>query len=299
MDLFIYSLFAAFLLLFSWGFVCVRRATRCRPSVGQFKQIERSGVLVSYYQSGNAEAQLGQVVLVPSLGRPASDFNELAVALNGAGYGALAVEPRGMKDSTGLNDSQVSLFDLADDLRSVIEAEITQPSTPLFLIGHAFGNRVARAYATRYGGVEGVILVAAGGKMAVASKAGKALTYCFWVFMPTWWRLRNICYAFFAGNEVPDHWIGGWNIRTSKVQIRATANLASDQWWHAGEAPLLVVQGMVDRIAPPEHTAQLLKEAFPGRVEVVEIARAGHAILPEQPEQVKIAVLDFLEKPIK
>src|SRR4051794_8895013 len=55
------------------------------------------------------------VVLLPSLGRPASDFDELAVRLAGAGFLALAPEPRGVGRSTGpLED--LTLAALAGDV---------------------------------------------------------------------------------------------------------------------------------------------------------------------------------------
>ncbi len=65
-------------------------------------------------------------------------------------------------------------------------------------------------------------------------------------------------------------------------------------WWDAGTAPLLVVQGLADRIAPPANGRDLAI-AHPDRVTLIEIERAGHALLPEQPADVAAAVVGFLE----
>ncbi len=84
------------------------------------------------------------IVLLPSLGRGASDFDAIAEKLAGAGYRVLRPQPRGIGDSTGPWDG-VKLEDLAADIAAVIESE---QSGPAFVVGHAFGNRVARTLAT-------------------------------------------------------------------------------------------------------------------------------------------------------
>ena len=56
---------------------------------------------------------------------------------------------------------------------------------------------------------------------------------------------------------------------------------------------MLVIYGAEDIIAIPKNAKSLATE-FPDRVTVVEISKAGHAVLPEQPEQVAKAVLAYL-----
>jgi len=71
---------------------------------------------------------------------------------------------------------------------------------------------------------------------------------------------------------------------------------ADDESWHcAGGVPMLIIQPMQDRIAPIEN-AYALRDKCPQEVEIVEVQNAGHALLPEQPEAVAKAVLDFLAK---
>ncbi len=131
--------------------------------------------------------------------------------------------------------------------------------------------------------------------MKSARRIIDALTRSFWFFLPDFLRREEIRLAFFAdGNKIPDYWIGGWNIGTSKVQVKAMNNTPSERWWAGGTAPMLVVQGMKDRIAPPEHTAVLLKAEFGARVQVAEIHDAGHALLPEQRQAISAAVISFL-----
>ena len=67
-----------------------------------------------------------------------------------------------------------------------------------------------------------------------------------------------------------------------------------DAWWAGGSTPLLVIQGLQDAVALPEN-GRLLKAEFGDRVQLTEIDRAGHALLPEQPEFVATNVLAFLK----
>ena len=59
---------------------------------------------------------------------------------------------------------------------------------------------------------------------------------------------------------------------------------------------MLVLQGTDDVVVLPEN-AQRLAAEFPERVTVVQIARAGHAMLPEQPDAIADAVLAHLRVP--
>ena len=98
------------------------------------------------------------IVLLPSLGRGATDFDPIAERLADAGFRVLRPQPRGIGQSTGPWQG-VKLEDLAADIAAVIEHD---DNGPAFVVGHAFGNRVARMLATaRPELVRAVSLVAA------------------------------------------------------------------------------------------------------------------------------------------
>jgi pimeloyl-ACP methyl ester carboxylesterase len=98
------------------------------------------------------------IVLLPSLGRGAKDFDVIAAKLAEAGYRVLRPQPRGIGASSGPWDG-VKLEDIAADIAAVIEQNAGGPT---FVVGHAFGNRVARTLATlRPDIVRAVALVAA------------------------------------------------------------------------------------------------------------------------------------------
>jgi pimeloyl-ACP methyl ester carboxylesterase len=68
-----------------------------------------------------------------------------------------------------------------------------------------------------------------------------------------------------------------------------------DAWWAGGNAKMLVIQGLQDAVAVPEN-GRLLKAEAGSRVELIEIDGAGHALLPERPDEVATHVLDFLKR---
>src|SRR5437763_6994102 len=84
------------------------------------------------------------IVLLPSLGRGATDFDPIAEHLADAGFRVLRPQPRGIGQSTGPWQG-IKLEDLAADIAAVVERDNNGPA---LVVGHAFGNRVARMLAT-------------------------------------------------------------------------------------------------------------------------------------------------------
>ena len=232
------------------------------------------------------------VTLLPSLGREASDFNELVQALNAENYSTISIE---IADKPNL---QVPDFTLQTFSKLAFDGNSLSTKKSSVLIGHAFGNRVARMAAYQNPErISSVILLAAGGQIPMEPHAEQSLRDIFNPMKSHKSRMEDVRYAFFAeGNDIPDHWTRGWHTKTAIAQGKAVAASAGDDSWHcAGGVPMLIVQPMQDRIAPIEN-AYALRDKCPQEVEIVEIQNAGHALLPEQPEAVAEAVLAFLAK---
>ncbi len=116
------------------------------------------------------------VLMIPSLGRGAGDFEELGHAVAAAGYRVARMQPRGVGRSTGAT-SGLSMRDLVDDAASAIEAA---GGGPAVIVGHAFGQRLARLTAATHPElVRGVIMLAAGGKVPPVPGAAAALFSVF------------------------------------------------------------------------------------------------------------------------
>ncbi len=229
-------------------------------------------------------------VLIPSLGRGADDFDDLSVRLADHGYMAVGPEPRGIGASTGPLDD-LTMFDLAADTAAVIEALGIAPAS---LVGHAFGNRVARMTATEHPElVESVVLLACGGLVPAAPEHIEALSTIFLTDASETEHRAAVAKAFFAPGNDASVWFDGWHIAVSRAQSRATTALDPQYWWQAGRADVLVVQPEDDVVALPAN-AQATAEQIGDRATVVTIPRAGHALLPEQPEAVAAVVLEWL-----
>lgn len=264
-----------------------------RSAIGVSQLAQRGDARIEYHDRGRGEV----VVLLASLARPASDFNELVADLNGAGFRTVAVESRGIGWSTGARlFGMLTFHDLAADVAAVLEHAGLAAAERVHVVGHGFGNRVARTFAMDYPRrVRTVTLLAAGGGAPIPFRIRGALLVATAGFLPDGFREREMRRAFFAaGNEIPDHWNAGWHFRAGLTQIWASAATRSEAFWSGGDAPMLVLQGKEDPVAPPEVAGLALAAEFPERVTLVEVRRASHALLPERPEQIREAVIGFL-----
>jgi len=247
------------------------------------------GGQVSFAVEGTGPA----VLMIPSLGRGASDFLDLSRRLVAAGFTAVRPDPRGIGGSSGTMEG-LTLHDLAGDAASVIEALGGQP---VVVVGHAFGQRVGRTLAAdRPDLVRAMAMVAAGGKAPMKPGAQEALQGCFRLDRPEGERMKDVKFAFFAPGNDASVWRDGWYPSAATAQVAAARATPVAGWWHAGSrTPLLVIQGLQDTVAPPEN-GRMMKAELGDRVELVDIDGAGHALLPEQPEKIAEAIIAFARK---
>ena len=240
---------------------------------------------------GRSGADLG-VVMVPSLGRSATDFDRLGAAIAGRGYTAVSVDQRGVRDSTGPMDG-LDLADLASDAMAVARAV---HAGRVVAVGHGFGNGIVRRMAALYpDDVAGVVAINAGGK--IHDPDPRVYAEFDNIFRPgvdEEVRCAAISSCFFGDGAVPQEWIDGWWAEHYGPFIEAQSSTPEEEWWTAGEAPILVIQGLRDRVAPPENGYDV-KELAGSRATVLDLPNASHAILPEEPEAVERAVLEFLD----
>ena len=232
------------------------------------------------------------VVMLPSLGRGAADFDRLAADVAAAGYRVACPEPRGV-GASAVPDREETLATLADDVAAVI-TELG--NGPALIVGHAYGNRIARMTATNHPElVEGLVLLACGGFIPVSDEMAVAMRTIFDPRNPPEARLDAVGRAFFAPGNDARVWADGWFGKLARSQEQATVSTPVGDWWAGGTAPMLAVQPADDRLAVPAN-ADALAEAVGDRVEVVVIPDAGHALLPEQPEALAETVIGWLNR---
>src|SRR5437763_16139792 len=175
------------------------------------------------------------VVLLANAGCSTGYFDHLARALVTGGFQTISINMRGVGGSCGSLDG-ATLHDLAGDVAGVIKAIGCGPA---HLVGHAFGNRIARCLAVDQPPlVRSVTLLAAGGLIAPSIPIGT--------------HFRNATQAKMNGSDCVTVLGARWLSPASNPKILAqvecwpavfiahlatSRGMALEDWWGAGTAP--------------------------------------------------------------
>jgi pimeloyl-ACP methyl ester carboxylesterase len=236
------------------------------------------------------------IVILPSLGRGAADYDQVAALLANDGFRVLRPQPRGIGESmgpmTGLN-----LHDYAADVAAVIAQEAKGLA---IVVGHAFGNFVARMLAADHPELVRALVLAAASPGKVPAGAGpviapdvrEAIDKSGETSLPETDRLRYLQLAFFAPGSDPHVWLSGWYPAAHDAENAASTATPVDQWFAGGKAPILDLPAEDDTVAPRKF-AGVLKHELGDRVTVVVIPHAGHALVPEQPQAMAAAIAAY------
>ena len=230
------------------------------------------------------------VVLLPSLARDSEDYDAVAQGLANAGYRVLRPQPRGIGKSTGPM-SGISLHDFARDVSETVKA---LGGGHAVIVGHAFGNWVARMTAVDYPQlVRGVVIAAAAAKQ-YDPKLSAGINIAGDPNKPEAERLKALQYVFFAPGNDPKIWLEGWHPEVREVQRAAVAAVKQSDWWSGGTAPLLDLQAGSDPFKPADKRNEM-KDEFGSRVTIAVVPNASHALIPEQPQAVVEALAGWIK----
>lgn len=232
------------------------------------------------------------LVLLPGLGRPAEDLDPLALRLTEAGFQTIQPDPRGSGGSTGRLDG-LTLHDLAQDVAAAVEAS---GQAQVVIIGHAFGNRIARMAATdRPDLVRLVVLLGCSGKVQPSPEIAKAISLAQKADTDPATRARAVQEAWFAPGRDISVWLDGWSQPVMASYLAAAAATDTASWWTAGQADVVIIQGLADVSAPPEN-GRLLKAEIGDRAVLVELPGIGHALPVEDPGTVADTIIAQLAR---
>ena len=241
------------------------------------KTVQRGDVRLEVLVQGHGQS----MVLLPSLGRGAEDFEPMADRLEADGFRVIRPQPRGIGGSTAPH-SYADLHDCSNDIAAIIEAECDGPA---ILVGHAFGNRVSRLLATiRPDLVSGVVLVAANvGHAPSPPKVREAIRNSANTSLPDDVRLDALQFAFFAPGNDARPWLKGWHPEVLAAQRAAGDMTPRTEDYASGRVPVLYMQPSHDPLAHAEDAVEY-KAALGDRLTVVKIPQSSHAAIAEQPE---------------
>ena len=249
--------------------------------------VHHGAVTIDTIVEGNGPA----VVLLPSLARDSEDYDAVAAGLAGNGFRVLRPQPRGIGKSTGPL-ANITLHDYARDVSEVVKA---LGSGRAVVVGHAYGNWIARMTAVDYPAmVRGVVIAAAAAKQydpALSAEIDKAGDRT----LPESVRLAALRTAFFAPGNDASGWLSGWHPEIRQAQRAAAAAIPQADWWSGGSAPLLDLQAESDPFKTADKRNEM-KAEFGDRVTIVVVPRASHALFPEQPDRVVAALTDWINR---
>ncbi len=270
------------------GFLGLAASATAETSDGWVRRVvSKDAVKLEIFRKGQGPA----VLMHPSLGRPAQDFEDLGNRIVLAGYSVVMINPRGIGGSTGPLKG-VTLHNLAADIWTIAdELKIDRA----FVLGQNFGNRVSRtASADQPDRVIGLILLAAGGEVAPSKEVMMEFWKVFDPGLPPKEHLQAVADSFFAPGNSAALWKDGWHGETARLQAEAAERTDFKRVASGGVAPALVIQGLQDRIAPPINAWKFVVRRPNARL--VAIPNMGHAMLPEQPEAIASSVIAFLKE---
>lgn len=233
------------------------------------------------------------VVMLSGMGRPPSDLEAFGKTVADAGYRVAIAEYRGVGESSGPLDG-ITFHDLAKDVAAVIDKV---GGAPVALVGHAFGNRVARTLAAdRPDLVTCVVMLGASGKVQPSAEIAAAIKVAQSMHLPRKDREAAVRLAWVGPGRDISGWLDeSWSQPFIQGALKAAEATPLAEFWTAGQAPILIVQGLADVSAPPEN-GRLLKAEVGDRATLVELEGVGHSLAVEAPDEVARPVLDYLAK---
>jgi len=243
-----------------------------------------------------SEGQGPVIVILPSLGRGAEDYELVSARLAAQGFRVLRPQPRGIGRSQGpmLN---LDMHAFAADVASVLDREKTGP---VVIVGHAWGSQPARMLAVdRPDLVRGLVMAAASaGKLPPGStekpygRLREAIDGSGNMTLPESQRLQYLQQAFFAPGHDARPWLNGWYPATHEAQAHARNVTPVDAYFSGGSVPMLDLQAQHDAVVVPN----VFKPMLGDRVTVKVIPDCGHAMAPEQPVAMSDAIGSFARR---
>jgi pimeloyl-ACP methyl ester carboxylesterase len=209
--------------------------------------ISEGDIQLEVFQRGEGVA----VLMHPSLGRPAQDFEDLGNRVAAAGYRVVLINPRGIGGSIGPMEN-ATLRDLGADVWMIADALKIDRA---FVLGQNFGNRVSRTVSSlQPDRVIGLMLLAAGGEIEPDKEVWAEFQRVFDPSLSPERHLQAVARSFFAQGNDATVWRDGWFDETAKLQTEAAKRTDFSQLYFGGVARALVIQGLDDKIAPLQNS---------------------------------------------
>jgi len=223
-----------------------------------------------------------------------------------AGFRAVAFDARGHGESR-VGDTGHSLDNLADDLRTVLEALDLRDA---ILVGHSMGGMAVQAFAIRHPDlvderVRGLVLLSTSSHNLVsdAKRVRGAMERVVNIGpdVGTFMRQRNLGLLLarigFGDDPHPSHveatreMLAACDKATTREAVSALLHLDLTEGLPGLQIPTLVVVGTADALTPPRD-ARRIAELVPG-ARLVEYPGGGHMLMYERTDELDALIMDF------
>lgn len=255
--------------------------------------IGSSTLMVRIWQPKSSNSET--IIALPGSGGDITRYRLLGPLLADAGYQVIAINQRGIMGSTG-NLDDLTLYDFANDVIAVADSlQIDK----FHMLGWALGNRIARAAAVKYPErIATVSLIAAGGlakPLTVPGELNQLLGNPELAKSAKIELAKRTLFSPSSADELVNHYVENLRYwpRARAAQIQANQTTPREEWWAGGTGPMLVIQGLDDKIAPPAN-GQQLKADFGDRITLENLPDAGHLMGLEKPHKTAQAIVVYL-----
>jgi pimeloyl-ACP methyl ester carboxylesterase len=270
------------------------------PLVGAQQWLPSQAPAVAVVDVGRARLETATwgsgepVILLPGTGYSSTSFRLVGPEIARRGYRAIAVNPRGVGGSTGPLDG-LTYHDYAADIGALVDRIAGGKA---HVVGWAWGNRIARTLAADAPQrAASIVLIAAGGKVPADPIVAETTTRLREPGLSQEERTKTLAVRLLAPGSDPALLVPIQESWPEAQASQAAAGRATplEEWWPGGSAPMLVIQGLQDKVAPTGNGRDL-KTNYADRVTLVEIDGAGHGVVVEHPVRIAEEIVRFLAK---
>jgi alpha-beta hydrolase superfamily lysophospholipase len=258
------------------------------------------GLKIYAYEWNHAKPTHGVVCLVHGLGEYSGRYAHVAEYLNQHGYAFMAYDLPGHGRSEGRRGHIPSFDSYLDEIDYLLqEARNRHPGLPLFLYGHSLGGNIVMAYALkRNPQIAGVISTSPVTFPADMPKLKLLMGKFFYKLLPTFSMNNGLDLSGLSRDPAvvkaykADPLVHPW------ISARLGLDMLNSGTWitdHTSELtiPLLMMQGLADRIVSVEGTREMAKNAPPQLITFKEWEGGYHEL---HNDIIKEEVLEFMLK---
>jgi pimeloyl-ACP methyl ester carboxylesterase len=252
--------------------------------------VAKNNIKVEYFVYGKGAQTL---LMIAGNGRWAKDLEQIAYKIAQNGIRVVTINHRGIEGSEG-DIEKSNLHDLASDIWLVAD---DMKAEKVHLAGKTFGQRIMRtASADKPDRVLSLTLMGAGGEILPEKPVQEAYKKLSDPNTPPAERLELLEFSNFAAanKDKAKLSLDGGFPKVAGAQVLISNRTPLAEWGMGGTAPMLILQGLEDKVAVPQNGFNLATKR--PNTWLVGIPNCGHNMVYEKPLEVAELITAFIKK---